>query len=151
MDDHTGFGDLIESLAEIIAQLDARVSVSFARRFTETVHSHSARQPQPLGGRPSSLAILRGDRSRSFSTIGAYRKWCNHADSVGFPVGGMQMVLGVDATHLHVFTSTFVLGRVLGWDTPVPVEAVVLAPIFSAAVGVFFGLYPARLASRLDP
>jgi putative ABC transport system permease protein len=31
------------------------------------------------------------------------------------------------------------------------VEAVILAALFSIAVGVFFGYYPARKASRLDP
>jgi ABC-type antimicrobial peptide transport system permease subunit len=30
-------------------------------------------------------------------------------------------------------------------------EAVLVAALFSVAVGVFFGYYPARKASRLDP
>ena len=47
--------------------------------------------------------------------------------------------------------ATLIIGRVLGWDTSVPLEALLFAPLFSAAVGVFFGLYPARVASRLDP
>jgi putative ABC transport system permease protein len=37
------------------------------------------------------------------------------------------------------------------WRTLVSVEAVGVAFAFSAAVGVFFGFYPARKASRLNP
>jgi putative ABC transport system permease protein len=33
----------------------------------------------------------------------------------------------------------------------VPLNAVVLGVVLSAAVGLFFGIYPARRAARLDP
>ena len=33
----------------------------------------------------------------------------------------------------------------------VPIPAVILGVALSAAVGLFFGIYPARRASRLDP
>ena len=42
-------------------------------------------------------------------------------------------------------------GRALGWAMQLSIQAVVLATVFSIAVGVFFGYYPARKASRLDP
>ena len=39
----------------------------------------------------------------------------------------------------------------LGWNTLVSVDSIVLAFCVSAAIGVFFGFYPARKAARLDP
>jgi putative ABC transport system permease protein len=49
------------------------------------------------------------------------------------------------------FAGAAVLGKVTGWSTVIPPEAVVIAVGFSAAVGVFFGFYPARQAASLDP
>jgi len=43
------------------------------------------------------------------------------------------------------------LARFAGWDTAVGAGSIILAFAFSAAVGVFFGMYPARRASLLDP
>jgi putative ABC transport system permease protein len=43
------------------------------------------------------------------------------------------------------------LGHLTGWTTATPPGAVVLAVGFSAAVGVFFGFYPARQAAALNP
>jgi putative ABC transport system permease protein len=38
-----------------------------------------------------------------------------------------------------------------GMATSVPLNAVVMAVLFSAGVGIFFGFYPARKAAGLDP
>ncbi len=43
------------------------------------------------------------------------------------------------------------LSRITGWTTATPAWAILLAVGFSAAVGIFFGLYPARKAAALDP
>jgi len=47
--------------------------------------------------------------------------------------------------------SAKILSVFAGWPTLISVPAVVVAFLFSAAVGVFFGFYPARKASQLDP
>src|SRR5262249_26131599 len=47
--------------------------------------------------------------------------------------------------------SAKLLSVMAGWPPLVSGSSVVLAFLFSAAVGVFFGFYPARKASRLDP
>jgi putative ABC transport system permease protein len=57
--------------------------------------------------------------------------------------GILGIVLGVG--------SAIVLSKVMQWNTLISPTAVILAFGFSAAVGLFFGLWPARRASRLDP
>src|SRR5215467_9149798 len=41
--------------------------------------------------------------------------------------------------------------KMLGWPTLVSMMAIVGSVLFSAAVGIFFGYYPARKAAALDP
>jgi putative ABC transport system permease protein len=57
--------------------------------------------------------------------------------------GAIGVVLGVVAPHL--------VTRFAGMPTQVSTGSVALAFGFAAAIGVFFGFYPARKASRLDP
>jgi putative ABC transport system permease protein len=56
-------------------------------------------------------------------------------------IGGI--VLGAVATE--------VIATYAGWPTLFSVEAMIAAVTVSAAVGIFFGFYPAWKASRLDP
>jgi putative ABC transport system permease protein len=57
--------------------------------------------------------------------------------------GAVGLIVGVGGASL--------VGHFTGWSTQVPIQAVALAIGFSAAVGVFFGFYPARKAAALDP
>jgi len=62
----------------------------------------------------------------------------------------MSVVGGIFGTFLGIGASRLI-GMATGWTIPIHVDAILLATLFSAAVGVFFGFYPARKASRMDP
>ncbi len=49
------------------------------------------------------------------------------------------------------FATSFAMTMLLDWPTRMTVSAVGLAFGISAAIGIFFGFYPARRAARLDP
>ncbi|HEY8309236.1 MAG TPA: FtsX-like permease family protein, partial [Gemmatimonadaceae bacterium] len=81
--------------------------------------------------------------------------------AVGAPEAAIQLqflgesvllsLVGGAAGVIFGVIGSIVVGRALGWQMQVSLEAVVLAALFSIAVGVFFGYYPARKASLLDP
>jgi putative ABC transport system permease protein len=59
-------------------------------------------------------------------------------------VGGLiGVVLGVGASQF--------LAWKFQWPTLISISSIVIAFLFSAAVGIFFGFYPARKAAALDP
>jgi putative ABC transport system permease protein len=57
--------------------------------------------------------------------------------------GGMGVALGISGAQA--------IGDVLGWPILVETGSTVVAFLFSAFVGMFFGFYPAWRASRLNP
>src|SRR5438105_868994 len=57
--------------------------------------------------------------------------------------GAIGIIFGTGASYLITET--------LGWAVLISPTAIVTAVVFSMAVGIFFGFYPARKAARLDP
>ena len=56
---------------------------------------------------------------------------------------GLGVLLGAVATSA--------VGHFTGWQVSLSLNSIVLAVGFAGCVGVFFGYYPARRASRLLP
>ncbi|HEY7410491.1 MAG TPA: ABC transporter permease [Vicinamibacteria bacterium] len=67
------------------------------------------------------------------------------SESVALSVAGGVLGIGLGLAASRLLTGA------LGWPTQVTASAIALAFGFAAAVGVFFGFYPARRASLLDP
>ena len=84
------------------------------------------------------IRLAVGARSRDI-----LRQFLMEAFSLSSIGGGIGIVLGITASEC--------LSLVAEWPTLVSLEAIVIAFLFSAAVGIFFGFYPARKASHLDP
>ena len=63
----------------------------------------------------------------------------------------MLSLVGGAAGVLFGIVGSYLVGQTLHWPIQMSAEAIVVAAAFSVAVGVFFGYYPARKASLLDP
>jgi len=62
----------------------------------------------------------------------------------------LSLVGGAAGVLLGILGS-YLVGQTLHWPIEISAEAIVVAALFSVAVGVFFGYYPARKASLMDP
>jgi len=69
-----------------------------------------------------------------------------------FLIEALVLCLAGGAVGVMVGVSGAVaLQKLAGWNTSLSMNAIVIAFLFSAAVGIFFGLWPARRAAGLDP
>jgi len=57
--------------------------------------------------------------------------------------GAVGIGMGIGGANL--------VSKLAGWKTVVSLDAILLAFLFAASVGIFFGIYPARKAARLNP
>jgi putative ABC transport system permease protein len=71
------------------------------------------------------------------------RQFLLEAIVLGMAGGVVGVALGMAGTRT--------IADVFEWPTRVSQNAIAMAIAFSAAIGVFFGYYPARRAARLDP
>ncbi len=80
--------------------------------------------------------------------VGARRRLI-HLQFLGESV--MLSLVGGAAGVLLGVAASFFVGRTLHWPIQMSLEGVLVSAAFSIAVGVFFGYYPARKASLLNP
>ena len=66
-------------------------------------------------------------------------------ESVGMSLAGGAIGVAVG------FAGSAILGAITGWRMMISPTTIALALGFAAAVGIFFGFYPARSAASLDP
>jgi putative ABC transport system permease protein len=64
--------------------------------------------------------------------------------------GAVGLIFGVLSSYLLTQGINLLLPS-SHWPFVVSIPAAIIALLFSAAVGIFFGYYPARRASKLDP
>jgi putative ABC transport system permease protein len=81
--------------------------------------------------------------------------------AIGATEGDVQQQFLIEAVVLSVvggvigilsgMGASYLITQTLGWPVLVSPTAILAAVVFSMAVGIFFGFYPARKAARLDP
>ena len=84
------------------------------------------------------LHMAAGARSRDILT-----QFLVEAITLSLIGGFIGILLGI--------AGTFLVAHFAQWPTELSVQSIVLAVGFAAGIGIFFGSYPARKASRLLP
>jgi putative ABC transport system permease protein len=90
--------------------------------------------------RTREIGIRRAVGARSRDVL---MQFLTEAVTLGIAGGVLGIIFG--------FAASFLITYALEWQTTVSVSAVALAFGIAAATGVFFGFYPARRASKLNP
>jgi macrolide transport system ATP-binding/permease protein len=62
----------------------------------------------------------------------------------------MSLAGGIAGIAIGIAASK-IISLITGWQTPISIVAIGIGFTFSAAVGIFFGYYPARKAAHFDP
>ena len=96
--------------------------------------------------------LLRFFERQDFKAIG---------EAIGATENDVQKQFLLEAIVLSIIGGTtgiifgagvsLLISRALQWNILISPTAIVAAVVFSTAVGIFFGFYPARKAARLDP
>ena len=62
----------------------------------------------------------------------------------------LTVIGGIIGVALGI-VSSIILGNILGWPVLITIQSILLSFVFCSLIGIFFGWYPARKASKLDP
>jgi putative ABC transport system permease protein len=81
-------------------------------------------------------------------TVGATTRdiifqFLSEAALLSFIGGIIGVTLGTVLSH--------VVSNFVGWPAIISTESIVIACLFSGLIGIFFGIYPAYKAAKLDP
>ena len=93
--------------------------------------------------RPATTHVMQPDERQLYRMLGAMVQFLGEAVMLSLVGGALGVLFGIFGSYL--------VGQTLHWQTQMSLESVVVAAFFAIAVGVFFGYYPARKASLLDP
>jgi putative ABC transport system permease protein len=62
----------------------------------------------------------------------------------------ISLIGGIIGAGLGILTSEVIAG-IMKWPVTITLQSIILSFLFSTAIGIFFGWYPARKAASLNP